>query len=77
MNTQTRRLVIAGGSGFLGRALARYFAPQGWEVVTLSRSRPRQEIPARWVPWDGLRQGDWASTPLALQAKWCLGLLML
>lgn len=58
MNTQAR-LVLAGGSGFLGRALARYFAEQGWDVVAVSRSRPRQDIPARWVPWDGLRQGDW------------------
>ena len=59
MSGQARRLVIAGGSGFLGRALARYFAPQGWDVVIVSRSRPVQAVPARWVPWDGLRQGAW------------------
>jgi uncharacterized protein len=50
---------VAGGSGFLGRALARDFTRNSWDVVIVSRSQPRQEIPARWVPWDGLRQGDW------------------
>lgn len=58
MNTQAR-LVVAGGSGFLGRALARCFARNGWDVVIVSRSQPRQQVPARWVHWDGLRQGDW------------------
>ncbi|WP_425145521.1 epimerase [Deinococcus sp.] len=55
------RLILAGGSGFLGRALARYFAAQGWELVILSRSRPEPLSAARWVSWDGLRQGAWAA----------------
>ncbi len=28
-------------------------------MVIVSRSRPGQGVPARWVSWDGLRQGDW------------------
>ncbi|MBZ9751211.1 TIGR01777 family oxidoreductase [Deinococcus sp. HMF7604] len=55
-----QRLVIAGGSGFLGRAMTRFFAAQGWEVVILSRSRPQHPLPARWVGWDGVNQGEWA-----------------
>ncbi|TSA87165.1 TIGR01777 family protein [Deinococcus detaillensis] len=55
------RLVIAGGSGFLGRALTRFFAAQGWEVVILSRSKPSANLPARWVRWDGVRQGEWTA----------------
>jgi uncharacterized protein (TIGR01777 family) len=55
-----RKLIIAGGSGFLGRALARYFTARGWDVVIISRSRPTIHLPARWVPWDGLRQGAWS-----------------
>ncbi|WP_420595621.1 TIGR01777 family oxidoreductase [Deinococcus sp.] len=64
---EARRLVLAGGSGFLGRALARFFAARGWDVVVLARSAPAAELsadgvlPARWVRWDGLRQGDWAA----------------
>lgn len=58
---QARRMVIAGGSGFLGRALARYFAAGGgWDVVILSRSAPPVPTHARWVQWDGVQQGEWA-----------------
>ncbi|GHG14263.1 hypothetical protein CBQ26_15785 [Deinococcus indicus] len=53
------RLVIAGGSGFLGRAVARHFAAQDWDVVIVSRSRPPVPTPGRWVAWDALRQGGW------------------
>lgn len=55
----TQKLVVAGGSGFLGRAVARYFSGLNWEVVILSRSRPSVPTPGRWVAWDGVRQGDW------------------
>ena len=55
-----RRLIVAGGSGFLGRALARHFAAHGWDVVIVSRSQPTMPLPARWVRWDGLRQGAWS-----------------
>lgn len=56
---QEKRLVIAGGSGFLGRTVARYFVVLGWDVVILSRTAPLVSTPGRWVKWDGLRQGDW------------------
>ena len=55
----SERLVVAGGSGFLGRAVARHFPALGWEVVILSRSRPAAPAPGRWVAWDALRQGEW------------------
>lgn len=55
----SERLVVAGGSGFLGRAVARHFTALGWEAVILSRSRPAAPAPGRWVAWDALRQGEW------------------
>ena len=61
---QARRLVLAGGSGFLGRALARFCSAQGWDVVMLARTAPAVKMPVRWVRWvrwDGLRQGEWAA----------------
>ena len=33
-----KKVVIAGGAGYLGRALAKHFIAQGFEVVTLARS---------------------------------------
>ncbi len=58
--TSQPRLVLAGGSGFLGRAVARHFAALGWDVVTVSRSPSVVPMPGRWVRWDGLRQGGWS-----------------
>lgn len=52
-------LVIAGGSGFLGRALAAHLHAAGHAVVVLSR-RPGPDG-AAWttVTWDGRTAGDW------------------
>jgi uncharacterized protein (TIGR01777 family) len=53
------RLVIAGGSGFLGRALALAAAERGYEVVVLSRDE-RVRVPrARVVGWNGRTRGAW------------------
>lgn len=55
------RVVIAGGSGFLGLSLARHVSSLGAEVVVLSRSAPREAGPWRHVQWDGRALGDWAN----------------
>ena len=34
------RVVIAGGTGFLGENLARHLTDQGWEVVVIARHAP-------------------------------------
>jgi uncharacterized protein len=53
------RVVIAGGSGFLGTNLARALAARGDEVVLLSRHAPSTNGP--WVhrTWDGRTVGAW------------------
>src|SRR5262249_19683343 len=59
--TVSRRVILAGGSGFLGRILAADFAARGWRAVILSRA------PSRGVDgdihcerWDGCTPGAWA-----------------
>jgi len=52
------KVVIAGGSGFLGSTLARNFHENGVEVVVLSR-HPRFS-PWRVVQWDGHSLDTWA-----------------
>src|SRR6266700_8314494 len=51
------RIVIAGGSGQVGRILARHFHARGHAVTVLSR----HPLPAPWrvAIWDGLATGDW------------------
>lgn len=54
----TPRIILAGGSGFLGQALARHFMKLGWEPVVLTRS-PRQRGTARELVWDAASPGAW------------------
>lgn len=53
------KLVIAGGTGSLGRRVAQHFADEGAEVVVLTRTR-RDDVPHRQAVWDGRTVGDWA-----------------
>jgi hypothetical protein len=54
------RIVIAGGTGFLGMNLARHLAGLGCEVILLSRHRPAEGTRWRHVVWDACTLGDWA-----------------
>ncbi|MCA1632963.1 MAG: NAD-dependent epimerase/dehydratase family protein [Acidobacteria bacterium] len=54
------RIILAGGSGFLGRALALELARQGREVFVLSRAPKSASGRARQVGWDGHSTGGWA-----------------
>jgi uncharacterized protein len=53
-----KRIVLAGGSGFLGRIIGQHLQPQGFEVVVLTR-RPSAAAAFREVAWDGRTLGDW------------------
>ncbi len=58
-----RRIVIAGATGFIGRALVRELAAGPYDIVALVRrpQRPRDLFPegVSAVLWDGLTPGDW------------------
>lgn len=54
------RIVLAGGSGFLGRALAAHFRALGREIVVLTRTPKPRTDGVREVGWDARTLGDWA-----------------
>lgn len=54
-----KKIVIAGGSGFLGSALASHFAAAGANVVILTR-KPVAHAAGTQVQWDGVHTGPWA-----------------
>jgi uncharacterized protein (TIGR01777 family) len=57
MNKQ--RIVLAGGSGFLGRALAKELLLRNYEIVVLTRTpRPRTDGVMEFE-WDGQHIGEW------------------
>lgn len=53
------RVIIAGGSGFLGVSLAHHLAARGWAVTILSRNRPKPAGPWEHVAWDARSIGPW------------------
>jgi len=59
------RIVLAGGSGFLGQRLASWFSARGRDVVVLTRDQPDEigapeRAPIRQIHWDGRTVDAWA-----------------
>jgi uncharacterized protein (TIGR01777 family) len=57
---EKKRILIAGGSGFLGQALAHHFLNVDWDVVILTRSPGQSGLFGRQVSWDAGTLGEWA-----------------
>jgi uncharacterized protein (TIGR01777 family) len=55
------RIILAGGSGFLGRSLAHALVSRGYEMAVLSRQASAQKGAVRFLQWDGKIIGDWAA----------------
>src|SRR3954454_18758571 len=54
-------IVIAGGSGFLGRAVTSFMTSRRWNVIVLSRNPSAVVDGATVIPWDGQSLGPWTS----------------
>ena len=55
------RIVIAGGSGFIGQALATRFIEQRHDVVVLTRNAGARTDGVREVAWNARTLSDWAT----------------
>lgn len=57
-----KKMIIAGGSGFLGQNLASHFKDRFDEIVIFSRkaSAVKDGLNVRFVQWDGSSQGEWS-----------------
>jgi uncharacterized protein len=53
------RMVVSGGSGFIGRLLTSKLVADNYEVVVLSRSPRATSEAIRQVRWDGRTLGNW------------------
>lgn len=59
------KIILAGGSGFIGQALAAHFRKADWEIVILSRTPQQKDLKApsndgvHCVGWDATTLGDW------------------
>jgi uncharacterized protein (TIGR01777 family) len=54
-----KKIVLAGGNGYLGQVLTAYYKSITEEIMILSRTRTDVEGNVRTVYWDAKTQGDW------------------
>lgn len=54
-----KKLIIAGGTGFLGQALAKHLNHRFEEIVILSRTKISAEKNIKYVQWDAKTKGGW------------------
>ena len=72
----SRRIIMAGGTGFIGRAIAAELASRGADVVMLTRDPQAHPAVGRHVRWDGktledvwMREVDGADAVINLAGK--------
>jgi uncharacterized protein len=53
------KIILAGGSGYLGTVLAHYFKPLAKDIVIFSRKARMPDEHVRTVVWNGKDKGDW------------------
>src|SRR5882757_3112186 len=54
-----KRIILAGGSGFLGHALATVLVARKYEVIVLTRSPRDRSDGVMEVEWSGAHVGEW------------------
>ena len=54
------KIIIAGGTGFIGTFLADYFVKSNNQVVILSRQQHDPKKNITYLQWDGKTLQDWA-----------------
>jgi uncharacterized protein (TIGR01777 family) len=56
-----KKLIIAGGTGFLGQSLIDYFKDAYDEIVILSRSESKTDKHIKYLEWDAKSFGNWCA----------------
>ncbi|GGH14394.1 NAD-dependent epimerase/dehydratase family protein [Pedobacter zeae] len=54
-----KKVVLAGGNGYLGHVLAKHFSPVTDEIVILSRKSQSAQGNIKTMVWDGKTTGNW------------------
>lgn len=54
------RIILAGGSGFLGKLLSKYLTERGYDVLVLTRHPNQTSGNVKEIDWDGSTLGPWA-----------------
>ena len=66
-----QKIILAGGSGFLGQALAEELIKRNYDIFILSRSPKKSEANVQYEEWDGKSLGNWINH-FSLARNWIL-----
>ncbi|NSL88621.1 TIGR01777 family protein [Chitinophaga sp. Mgbs1] len=58
---ENKRIVIAGGSGFIGSGLAEHFGQHN-DIIILTRRPQAPQGRVQYLAWDGRTRGEWAAS---------------
>lgn len=53
------KIIIAGGTGFIGMSLANHLSEKGAKPVLIARNKPEKKTDFDFVMWDAVTLGDW------------------
>ena len=56
---QYKKIILAGGNGYLGGILAEYYRHLAGEVIILSRKPKTPDENITTIVWDGINKGEW------------------
>ena len=55
------KIVIAGGTGFIGKAIVQHFFKKNYEVIVLTRGTSKMLDGINYQQWDGRTAGNWVA----------------
>jgi hypothetical protein len=61
--SNTKRVIVTGATGLIGKALCKQLSLEGYEIVVFSRhpDKARNEVPGAVVAWTPSEEGEWFS----------------
>lgn len=54
-----KKVVIIGGTGFIGRSLSDHLSQNGYDPIIIARNPPRPAMPFEFIQWDASQLGPW------------------
>ncbi len=55
------RIIIFGGTGFIGSSLAHHLNQKGFTPIIIARNKPKNDLRYKFYPWDAVSMGEWVN----------------
>ena len=60
-HTNPKKIILAGGSGFIGDSILKHFPAGDAQFIILTRSPKKNGANVKYLEWDGENTGEWVS----------------